>query len=62
MSNATAIVKASERKKLPVTPVSKVSGKNTTTGVIVEPIIGMVISDAAFCTASRRDCPRDMCV
>ncbi len=51
MSKATAIVNASERKKLPVTPVSKVSGRNTTTGVIVEPIMGTVISEIAFCTA-----------
>src|SRR5438105_2583966 len=33
---ATAIVSASERKKTPVTPVRRESGRNTTTGVIVE--------------------------
>ena len=47
VNSATAIVSARERKKTPVTPVSSVSGRNTTTGVTVEPIIGMVISETA---------------
>ena len=62
VSRATAIVSASERKKTPVTPVKSVSGRKTTTGVIVEPMIGAVISEIADLTASRRDWPRDMCV
>ena len=53
VSSATAIVSASERKKTPVTPVSSASGRKTTTGVIVETMIGPVISAIASCTASR---------
>ena len=44
VSSATAIVSASDRKKTPVMPVSSASGRKTTTGVIVEPMIGPVIS------------------
>ena len=38
------MVMASARKKLPVTPVTAISGRKTTTGVIVEPTRGRVIS------------------
>ena len=38
------MVTASARKKLPVTPVTEMSGRKTTTGVMVEPISGTVIS------------------
>src|SRR5204862_4287588 len=62
VSNATLIVKAKDRKKTPVTPVSNANGKNTTTGVIVDPTIGAVISLIAACTASTRDSPRATCV
>ena len=62
VSNATDIVNASDRKKTPVTPVRIVSGRKTTTGVIVEPIIGAVISETALYTASRRFWPRLMWV
>ena len=34
------MVTASARKKLPVTPVTAMSGRKTTTGVMVEPISG----------------------
>ena len=47
VSSATAIVRASERKKTPVTPLSSESGKKTTTGVMVEPVIGAAISASA---------------
>ena len=62
VNSATDIVSASDLKKTPVTPVRIVSGRKTTTGVMVEPIIGTVISDTAVCTASRRDWPRLTCV
>ena len=39
-----AMVMASARKKLPVTPVTATSGRNTTTGVMVDPTSGTVIS------------------
>src|SRR5256885_11861718 len=61
---ATAIVSASERKKTPVTPVRSDSGRNTTTGVIVEPTIDrkstrlnsshLVISYAVFCLKKKK--------
>ena len=38
VSSAAAMVMASARKKLPVTPVTAISGRKTTTGVMVEPI------------------------
>ena len=53
-----AIVIASERKNTPVTPVKSVSGRNTITGVIVEPIIGTCdlgdLPSAPRCDAIRR--------
>ena len=48
MNNDTDIVTASARKNVPVTPAMEISGKNTTTGVIVEPINGLVISPNAL--------------
>src|ERR1700719_667244 len=48
----TVIVTASARKKLPVTPVTAISGTNTTIGVIVEKTSGVVISDSAERTAA----------
>ena len=62
VSSATLIVSASDRKKTPVMPVSSASGRKTTTGVMVEPMIGPEISLMALCTASARDSPRAMCV
>ncbi len=40
VSSATVMVMASARKKLPVTPVTAMSGRKTTTGVMVEPMSG----------------------
>ena len=57
VSSATVMVMARARKKLPVTPVTEISGRKTTTGVIVEPIRGTVISCNAFATASTRVSP-----
>ncbi len=51
VSSATVIVTARARKKLPVTPATAMSGRNTTTGVIVEPTRGREIS----CSALRTD-------
>ena len=45
------MVMASARKKLPVTPLTEMSGRNTTTGVMVEPMSGTVISLSALRTA-----------
>src|SRR6266404_6037442 len=50
----TVMVTASARKKLPVTPVIEINGRNTTIGVIVEPIRGTVNSRRALCIASKR--------
>src|SRR5205085_565106 len=44
----TVMVTASARKKEPVTPVVEINGRNTTTGVTVEPIKGMVNSFKAL--------------
>ena len=44
VSKAAVIVTASARKKLPVTPVTAMSGRKTTTGVMVEKTRGVVIS------------------
>ena len=44
VSSAAVMVMASARKKLPVTPLTETSGRKTTTGVMVEPISGVVIS------------------
>ena len=38
VSSAAAMVMASARKKMPVTPVTETSGRNTTTGVMVDPM------------------------
>ena len=56
------MVMASARKKLPVTPVTEMSGRKTTTGVMVEPISGMVISLSALRTASARGSPLSRCM
>ena len=61
VSSATVIVSASERKNAPVTPVSSASGRKTTTGVTVEPMIGIVISETAFWTATLFDSPCKRC-
>ena len=45
---------ARARKKIPVTPVIEIRGKNTTIGVSVEPINGTVSSLMALLTASKR--------
>ncbi len=37
VSSAVATVSASARKKVPVTPVIEINGRNTTIGVMVEP-------------------------
>src|SRR5580698_939579 len=52
--SAAVIVTASARKKLPVTPDTAIKGRKTTTGVIVDPINGVVISRRAERTASMR--------
>ena len=44
VNSAIAMVTASARKNVPVTPVIEINGRNTTTGVTVDPIRGMVIS------------------
>ena len=41
VNSETAMVTASARKKVPVTPTIATNGKNTTTGVTVEPISGL---------------------
>src|ERR1019366_7349100 len=43
-------------------PLVSVSGKNTTTGVIVEPMSGVVISFSALRTASDRFSPASRCI
>ena len=48
VSSETVMVMANARKKVPVTPVMEISGRNTTIGVIVEPISGMVNSRSAL--------------
>src|SRR5712664_59297 len=48
VSRDTVMVTASARKKVPVTPVVEMSGRNTTMGVIVEPIRGTVSSLSAL--------------
>ena len=48
LSSETVMVIARARKKLPVTPVTEMSGRKTTIGVIVEPISGTVISFSAL--------------
>jgi hypothetical protein len=55
------MVIASARKKLPVTPVVEMSGKNTTIGVIVEPTSGTVISLNALRMACARLSPASRC-
>ena len=42
------MVTASARKNVPVTPVIEINGRNTTIGVTVEPIRGIVISCKAL--------------
>ena len=54
VSSETVIVTASARKNTPVTPVMAISGMKTTTGVMVEPISGTVISFSALWMASSR--------
>ena len=51
------MVMASARKKMPVTPLTETSGRKTTTGVMVEPTSGVVISLSALRTASPRCSP-----
>ena len=50
-------VTASARKNAPVTPVIEISGRNTTIGVIVDPISGTRISAIALRIASRATLP-----
>src|SRR5437660_1668738 len=49
-------VTASARKKVPVTPVMTTSGRNTTIGVIVDPMSGTRISAIAVRIASISAC------
>ena len=51
VNSDTVIVTANARKKLPVTPVMEISGRNTTIGVMVDPISGMVNSRRALLIA-----------
>ena len=44
VSSAAVMVTARARKKLPVTPVTAMRGRKTTTGVMVEKTSGVVIS------------------
>ena len=53
---------ASARKKTPVTPVIEISGRNTTIGVMVEPISGTRISRSALRIASARVWPASRCI
>ena len=55
VSRAAVMVMARARKKLPVTPVVAISGRKTTTGVMVEKTSGVDISRMARRTASVRD-------
>src|SRR5438105_1598687 len=48
-------VTASARKKVPVTPVIEMSGRNTTIGVMVDPMSGTRISAIALRIASATD-------
>ena len=52
---------ASARKNAPVTPVIRTSGRNTTIGVIVDPMSGTRISAIALRIASARSCPASRC-
>ena len=54
VSSAIPIVTARARKKVPVTPVIEISGRNTTIGVTVEPTSGTVISRKALWIACSR--------
>ena len=56
------MVTARARKKRPVTPLTETSGRKTTTGVMVDPISGMVISLSALRTASARCSPASRCI
>ena len=63
VSRAAVMVRASARKKLPVTPVTAMRGRKTTTGVMVEPTSGVAISCSAMrmalsATGPRRDARR----
>ena len=62
VNSATTIVNASERKNTPAMPDSSASGRNTTTGVSVEPVSGVRISAMPSRTASKRPLPRRTCV
>ena len=55
------MVTASARKKLPVTPVTAISGRKTTTGVMVEKTSGRVTSASALRTACTRVSPESRC-
>jgi len=55
------MVMASARKKLPVTPVMDTKGRNTTIGVMVEPINGTVISRSAIAWGAAWDFWRGSC-
>ena len=61
VGRAAAIVTASARKKVPVTPVIEIRGKNTTMGVKVEPSSGVVISRSAAPMACMRGSPASRC-
>ncbi len=61
VSRATVMVRASARKNVPVTPVTEMSGRKTTMGVMVEPMRGWVISWRALRTASTRFSPASRC-
>ena len=60
--SAETMVRASARKKTPATPSRKASGRKTTTGVSVEPTIGVAISATASSMAARRSIPAAMWV
>ena len=60
-TSETLMATARARKKVPVTPVIEISGRNTTMGVSVEPISGTVSSLSALLVASSGPSPPSRC-
>ena len=62
LNSATVMVIARARKKLPVTPVTEISGRNTTMGVMVEPTSGIGHFAQTRCWMDCRRCsPASRC-
>ena len=61
VSSETLIAIASALKKVPVTPVIVMSGRNTTMGVSVDPISGTVSSLSALAVACSGPSPLSRC-